>query len=443
MKIKSFIALALIGLSASCALGQELKLAQFKSIDSLSSDKAALRKYNEHVSPEVLNVYFNKQISKQLSGKEDLTLSSTFAIVDEADGELTVGGSIDFGQAKTDYNRYLLQFGARLKSKDKFAEIVNSTDGFAGSAGFFVKGAYVFPGRLTFGYSLSSVQERINKESGDYRVAQIQNYEKYLSEKYAKEYQKERDKIQAEIDDFAQVNALSISEQEALATERLKNAIEKEYAEEVEKYMVGNKLFAGSHISWVSFDGFFATTPTEFLTAPDFTSTAIDTLALRPHAINLTGSYLYSRRSGFVLFLSGWYSLKWQNTITRDDMNAVPFYKFVERDPANPEIEYTQTDKTEAYVGEIKSSILTNSLNAKITAMFGGRFSFVGLSSSLEYRLSEEDNLWFWKFGAPFNLKGKEDDTKLNIEPQFRWDTSNEDWSFGLSLGVPFGKPLF
>lgn len=447
MKTKPIILSALFSLIGLSVFSQDLKLAEFISFDSLKKTApktdSIFRRYNQHVSPEVLNLFFNKQISRQLSGKEDLALSKTFAIVDEADGELTIGGSFGFGKTKKDYIPYVLQFGARFKSKDKFAEIFDSNDGFAGSAGVFFKGTYLFPGRLTYGYALRSVQEKFQGESGDERIATVQNYERFLSTTYEKEYIKERDKIQAELDAYAKTHNLSDEQKKALSTERLKKAKKAEYAEEVVDYMVENKLFAGSHKSWISLDGFFAVRPTEFFTAPDLTSTAIDTLPLRPHTVNLTASYLYTRRNGFVLFLSGWYGLKWQNSITRDDMSAVPFYKFVERDETNPEIEHTQTDKTDVYVGDIDTSIVTSSINGKVTAMFGGDFSFVGLSGSGEYRITEGDDLWYWKVGVPFNLKGKEDDTRLNIEPQLRWDTSNKDWSFGLSLGVPFGKPLF
>ncbi|MEQ8474412.1 MAG: hypothetical protein RIC35_24660 [Marinoscillum sp.] len=38
------------------------------------------------------------------------------------------------------------------------------------------------------------------------------------------------------------------------------------------------------------------------------------------------------------------------------------------------------------------------------------------MSTALEYRLSPANDVWYWKWGVPFNLKGKDDDTKVNIE---------------------------
>lgn len=72
-----------------------------------------------------LNSFFATKISTYLSEASDLSLAKSYAVLDNADGRLFVGGTFDKRQSTNERLRFLLTVGVKANVKDGFAGLTN------------------------------------------------------------------------------------------------------------------------------------------------------------------------------------------------------------------------------------------------------------------------------------------------------------------------------
>lgn len=444
------IQLAILCIAIQTAFCQTYQFAKFKDYNSLTEkeDKKA-----QFISQSALNLHFNKQMARYLSGSEDLVMNKTYAILDSEDDEITLGGTIASKNDKNlEFVQYMSQIGIKIKAADNFGEIWNKEDGFAASAGLFWKGTIFSKGRLTFGNSYVQTQE-IKKEAEPVlsrpvqRIIDLQSYEKYQDVVYRNKYEKELEELTKDLEIYADTHGLNDSEKKeklAAIAESLYKKLEAEYMEKVQENLATSDNYVATHKAWLSMEFFIPITPTEYLVADSVTSSNIKTIELAPYSAELIASYLYARRNGSRYFGSMALGLQAHNSITRDDnLKKHAFKTFAERDNSGSEVMLTETSSKDVYVGEVDQLILIPSIELNFTVMFGGRFDFTGLSASSEYRMDPDNDGWYLKFGVPFSLAGKDEETKVNFEPLVKWNSNDKNALVGLSVGLPFGKSIY
>lgn len=430
-----------------------------KYIDNALTKKELLKTYGDSlfikfqddklIHYKALNILFNKEINKLLTEASDLSTRSAFATLEEENNRLTLGYAFSPENATsggTDYINTIWSMGIEADIEDNFSSLSVDSE-IQNNIGVFVKFTKLFGGSIFFDPGREIHRFRNNYLLHDALNYKYKEYEEPREEKIELAVQKELslDPMLTKIDenDPAFETAYKAAYKKAYAT-----AMEKEFNQTVKKAFnetlnyeletVNQKEYINAFSKmWLSGRVYMPISTTEYEVFKEETSPSSETKSFYPLA--LEGSFSYYRKSmryGTWQF-TGMYNGFMNNSIEANIIKERTFTSLPNNTPTAP-VELSTQNK---YIGEF-DSFITHNLKADFI-YFPFNF-FVGVSASFDYSLGEYEAST-WKLGIPFYLKGKNDDSAISVELQWREIhektlSGESTHALGFSIGIPFGN---
>ncbi|SEK38156.1 hypothetical protein SAMN04487910_0392 [Aquimarina amphilecti] len=421
----SFLFLTIANLHAQLSDKDEEE--KFKTdVKQLYQDKS----YNEEkfIHYKALNIIFNREINKLLTEASDLSTRAAFATLEEENNRLTLGYSINPNNkttSGTDYIRYIWSMGIQADIEDNFSSLSVDSE-IQNDIGVFVKFTQLFHGNI--GYTDKA---KIKKFRDEYLLDQALSY-KY--DKY-KESQKETD-LTIEKKKSLDPTINTEDEYNNAYTAAVKNTYNETLIEEAETITKG-KYIKALRKTWWSARIYMPISTTEYEVFKEESSPSSETKSFYP--LSLEGSFSYYRKSmriGTMQF-TGSYNGFMNNSIAANILKEITFTSLPNNTPTTP-VELSTQNK---YIGEF-DSFITHNLKGDFVYFY--RDFPVGLSASFDYSFGEYEAST-WKIGIPFYLKGKNDDSAISVELQWREIhektlSGKSTHALGFSIGIPFGN---
>lgn len=386
---------------------------------------AALAIQGEHcIADPVLNAFFNRQVSRYLSTSGDLTVARGFALLDNANDRLTVGGQFTNNNRIDGVTRLVFSGGMGANIKKGFAAVFkNGKD--QNDFGLFLKGTVIFKGTMTVGAkdSLWTI-ERVK------RISDITQLHARAAKKTAKSWV---EGLVAE-EDSAKIKRTTeeIEKERKAQFAKLLGDLSRAAAEQIEK----KKTYRSTHSGWVSVEGYFPLAPTNFYTVDSVTAGLWDTHELRAFEGKVNITYLFTNRYVGTIFLTAWGGYLNNNNILSNQLTTTA---------ASQNAASTQGSTLALVQLDGQGTVGIGEYARFDTYKLGGRlvwmpFSWVGLSGEAERWFGDYEPV-NWKLGVPFAFKNEKGDRAINFEVQWREQLNVH--SVGISVGVPFGASLY
>jgi len=410
------------------------------------------------VSRVGLNKFLAKKIGYFLTGEENPALHKNYLFLNSGEKELVYGHN--WYRTRTD-DRVVSVWTLGLKAdmKDGFAELANK-EGWAQNTGINLKYTVYFTGGIKYD-NLKEWQEEKDKSltaAGKQKCAMNTKRRLFLMEQI--------EKLKAESNDFEAIQQsyrndgaedLCATKEDLIKetsaefySELKKKYLEAYYDKEVE-LLEGKEAKNLVRIGWLSFTGFapFSTTTYSIITDIDYLPTPKNTY-LATGNLNLN-YFVEDKDLGKFLFNLGAEGLV-NNSAKNEDIDKYTLNQ----------IRQLTTDSI--YLNEKEGDYYYGAYQDFVTGKFSGQITYYfpiskkykkflsgdwGLSARYEYETDGIKNKMNLRFGLPFLLKGKDKDSPVNFEVQFKlndiatWTDDSKKYSVGISVGLPFSSIIY
>lgn len=374
-------------------------------------------------SNATLNVFFSNKINTYLSEASDVSTSKAYAVLDNTDGRLFIGGSFNPKESITEFNRCLFTAGAKANVKDGFANIFGSK-GINNDIGINLKLSVLGKGSLYY--------------NNDFYKKKLESKRAYLTNKYSEELTR---KLAAET-----VNRgirLSSTEVVAFLGDESQTTVE-EYAKEEATFITTKKLYNLAHSYWITFDAYYPVTKSEYDIVTDLKNTEISTEKYKPWELNIVWSNFWEKtkwignpfllKGTTLLTIKG--SIVNNNSVSAEMLDSYSYDTYLTQ-VTNIDTQFLAKLKTsDVHYGEFKNFV-TPKISGRLVYM---PVQALGISAAIEKNFGTIDDL-NWKLGIPFSLKDNEGKPKVDFE--IVWKEVRKSHTIGLSVGLPIGKNIF
>lgn len=406
------------------------------------------------MSYPALNVLMAKKVNTYLTGSSDLSLNKSYFIIDPTDGRLFLGYNISKAPSKTNTRtKWVLTTGVKSNIADAFSTIYAGDKKKAASdMGLSLKLTRL--GRGVIFYANDKQVQRNNLKI----FGLEDNEESEYSQKEVASYY--RAQFKNELETSMKLDSVSFENTiQNVGTSAYRALKRQTFYEERNKYYrtqfitmeadnIDNEAIYNSFWNnWISLDVYIPFTKQEFDVANDFYS-SVTTKSLYNFEGTLLWSHIYenAKTRWFGSIGLGATVFNSINTSMIDKYSIGNYKKLGGTDTLN----LAQLETNDIYIGAY-SDYLTPFFRAQIVSLFLAKRQ-IGLSFMAEKYINSYNPLNL-KLGIPFSLTGKDDETKVDFELQFRWnDVDNnlypeksrlEKFVFGLSIGVPLTSKIY
>ena len=378
-------------------------------------------------SYRTLNSFFATKTTTYLSQATDLSLSKAYAVLDNTDGRLFVGGTFNQKKKNSDFSRFLFTLGAKANVKDGFSKIFTS-NAFNNDIGLSLKVTLFGRGTIWFDKDESSQSQK----------AKVARKREQLTNELMTEFKDEISKFKlnqgksADADDLTDyINTNEEEKKEKFATEEA-------------KFIINQKLFNVSHTWWVSIDGYLPVTESTYEVAKDLKTPQSNKETYRPYEFNLVYTNFWEKNKfiGNPFPLPGttlWTvkaSLIGNNSVKASLIDEYGYDKYLLQNTIDDTAFLAKLKTNTVYVGDFKK-FMTPILSSRLVYM---PLPFIGVSGAIEKNFGEVD-AFNWRLGLPVSLKDNEGKAKVNFE--IVWKEIQKEHVIGLSIGLPIGQTIF
>lgn len=386
-------------------------------------DNALVLGQGQFIADPVLNAFFNRQVSRYLSTSGDLTLSKGFALLDNANDRLTLGGQY----TNSDISSVIrLVFSGGLGADIKKGVSTVFKNGKAqNNLGVFLKGTFVFNGCMSLGAKDSTwTKER------EQRITDITLQHKRAAQKAAKDWV---ENLRAEEGAATIKRTTEEMDEEKLAQfEKLLGDLSRAAATQIEK----KKAYRNTHSAWISAEGYLPLSPTNYYTVDSVTAGLWDTHELRACEGKLNVTYLFTNRCAGTVFLTAWGGYLNNNNILSTQLTTTA---------ASQNSTTLQGDTLALVQLDGQETVGIGEYARFDTYKVGGRLvwmpcPWIGLSGEVERWIGDYEPR-NWKIGMPLSFKNEKGERTINFEVQ--WREQLDVHSLGISVGLPFGGSLY
>jgi hypothetical protein len=429
-------------------------------IDSLH--RATSDSKNLMTSP-ALDIFMAKKVNTYLTGTGDLALNKSYFILDPTDGRLFLG--MNYAKDPSEGNgrtKWVFTGGIKADADESFSKLYDGENNkLEGNFGASLKITLLGRGIIT--YAKESAKEKVQvllpkasdipqydkAEAGHFLRLHLKRKIKMAMEKDSLEFVMEKDSLEF-------VNTHPDAKDKALTwrIERRLKFMESQNKEYRKAFINGEAdlieeegLFNTFWNHWVSFDLYLPFTRRAFDVGSDF-SQPVQARKL----YNLEATLLYNQIKEYRHMRWLWslgFGAKNQNNITTTQLDKYSMGEY--RDLGGQDtIKLAQLKTSDVYIGEYRDFV-SPFAKGQLVNFFLFKKS-VGLSLYAEKYFLTYDPLNV-KVGVPFNLKGKDEETKVNFELQFKWNDVGDDilpekslsekMVVGISIGVPLTGTLY
>lgn len=379
-----------------------------------------------------LNAFFATKISTYLSEASDLSLAKSYAVLDNSDGRLFIGGTFDKRQSTNDRLRFLLTAGIKANVKDGFASLFNQK-GVNNDIGLSFKTTLFGSGSIWYG-----------KAQKDTLKAKRQEIINELAYDFDTELTKHKRVQTGLANGESSIQAFIPSYGKEMKTK---------YTDKEAGYIIKKKLYNLSHTWWLSADVYVPVSESEYNMVDNLSSTNYKSTSYRPYELSIAYTNFWERNewspynkwTGILSNLFIWKgvtlltfkgSLLVNNSAKASLIKSYAFDEYVAQSIVVDTVSVAKVGSETVYVGKYEEFI-TPKLSARYVYM---PFSFIGVSAAVEKSFGKVNDL-NWRVGIPVSLKDKDGKSKINFE--LVWREVNKEHSFGLSIGLPIGQTIF
>jgi len=396
-----------------------------------------LRKQEDRLltSNATLNTFFAQKISTYLSATSDLSLRRTYAVWDNTDGRVLVGGTFLPYEASDGFAPALLTAGIKANVKDKFVPLHNK-NGINNDIGFCLKGTFLGNGRIYYDEDTSKASQKSQLTKERLRLSKLLFYD-----------------FHEELSKFRIINKES-SDLDTLLKSFISdytNNMRKQFAVKEAEYIEEKKLYNLAFRWWGGVDFYLPITESTYKTIPNFSTTSISTNTYRPYEANATLNFFWRKQNyrcgpdiwdiflheGTTL-ITAKYSFLINNSINAGIMESNVLDKYIIQSTNIDTLFLAKLSSQSVYVGNFETFV-----THRISLRYVWMPTWVGLSGMVEkcWGNGDQKENVNWRIGAPFSIRGEKMKTEINFEVV--WQEVNKKHSFGLSVGLPIGEMIF
>lgn len=386
---------------------------------------AALRpNTGQFVADPVLNAYFNRQVGRYLSTSGDLTVSKGYAILDNANDRLLVGGQFTNNSSINGVTRMVFTAGLGAKIKSAFSTVFKNGKE-QNDLGISLKGTFIFSGTMTLGTAGKAWTDERRQ-----RIADITLLHALAAKKKAKSWVEELRAQEDAVKVKRTAEEMDVDKKEQF--EVWLGELSRAAAKQIEK----KKAYRSTHSGWLSVEGYLPLSPTNFYTVDSVTAALWDTHELRAFEGKLNATYLFTNRYLGTIFLTAWGGYLNNNNVLSKQLTTTE---------ASQNATNAQGDTLTVVQLDGQETVGIGQYARFETYKFGGRgvwmfCPFMGVSAEVERWFGEYEPV-NWKVGMPFAFLNEKGDRAINFEVQWREQLNVH--SVGISVGVPFGAALY
>lgn len=377
-------------------------------------------------SAATLNSFFAIKTSTYLSEASDLSLSKAYAVLDNSDGRLFIGGTINKKQSTTEFARFLFTGGIKANVKDGFANLF-SAKSFNNDIGLSLKATIFGRGSIWFDKEYSSQKEKTALKRRHLANELLNNFD-------------------AELNKFRR-NATNLADSAETVTsfaEDYSEQMKEEFAQKEAEYIIKHNMYNVSHNWWIGFDIYVPVTKTTYNSVNKFTDINVKENNFRPYEFNFTYTNFWDKniwnKNPFLwrgtTLLTFKASLLANNSVNASLINPYSFEQYLMRNSILDTLSLAQLESKSIYVGDFERFI-TPKISGKLVYM---PVQYIGLSAAIEKSFGKVNDL-NWRLGVPFSFKDNDGKSKINFE--LVWREVSKEHSVGVSVGLPIGSSIF
>lgn len=447
-----FSAMALLLISVSVC-GQDLNDARnYMQTMRISTDTSKL------MTAQGLNIFMAKKVNTYLSGSGDLSLNKSYFIIDPVDGRLFLG--MNFAKDPSEGNgrtQWIVTTGLKADATDNFSTLFNAEkDEISPNIGLSLKLTWLGRGIISYGVRERQIQKNQLGIVGPV-FDTIQNFDnrtvsrflrKQISNQLDSAMRKDSSEFVRSLDGF------SGFEEESWATLQKSayfKAANKKYRKEFitkEAEVIDDKaLYSWYWTHWFSAEVYVPFTRSRYDVAGDFTSDVEEKRLYNLDATLLWSQVMEGKAARLITSIGP--GVKIQNNINTATLSKYGIGEY-KKLGGQDTLKLAELSKDDVYVGQYEEYV---SPFVKMQAVcFFVKEKSIGLSFAAEKFMGGYDPLNI-KLGVPVSLKGKDDETKVNFELQFKWNdygnnifpekSRSDKFVIGLSIGIPLISKLY
>lgn len=404
-------------------------LEKFKTIESLFQVEPSEMKI---VSNPTFNTLFNNEISSYLSKSGDIAVSQGYAILDQEDGRMSLGGTI-IPSKKIKPITWVYNVGIVLDIDKNFATILDN-DGWKDDIGISFKVTRLGKGRLW--YLINKTEKEKAFMSHKEYMASLRNM--ILSQDTVAMYN-EVAKINKLISNSNLSDSLKIVKLSA-KYESIYNTYLSQIAEKEANQLLESKLFTRSFKWWASIDGYLPITSSIAQFSDSFSAPTFNSEEFYQGQLRLSiGAFLHKPK--FKLNGNIYSSLNRTTNATLGEIKGYDYNNYVAKGGLDTLFLNKVEDGEKVFIGQV-NRIYTMTHGIELTAFIIK--NWFGLTTSFEIIHGLEDfeyNKTNFTAGLVLSLKDKDGKPTANFQPQYRrFDGSN---FVGIGVGLPLGKVMY
>lgn len=408
-----------------------------------------LKKNEENLfDKRMMNAFFTNRVSNYMSTSSDINFAKGYALLDNSDGRLFIGGTWNPRENKAAKTRYLVTAGVKSNVKDQFASLYEGGK-MQNDIGLSFKFTVIGNGCIGIGSESKKNFEkiRVRRElmlAGFERKIQndIDDFEKTLDKAYP---QRNTPKADAET-----IHKISYDEQLDEYVKKQYKKYEEEIANAEAESVYDNNLFTYAWDHWLGIEVYYPITSSKYNIADSLRVFKPREEEYKPIAASLTYTNVFEmpHLGKFMLMLGT--GIQQNNSVKAEDIKKYSYDQYLVQSIKDtlPGTSFPDTllmaslKKDDVYVGKYENWFGPQ-LRGKFVWM---PFDFIGVSISGELNYRNGNSNYFnenknWTIGIPVSLNDKDGERLVNFELQ--WREVAQEHSVGISVNYIFGKPEF
>lgn len=414
-----------------------------------------IQKDTSLMSGQGLNIFMAKKVNTYLTGSGDLSINKNYFIIDPTDGRLFLGHNWAKDPSKDTFRtKWIFTSGIKSNVAEAFSTIYSGKDqNLSKNTGLSLKLTLLGRGIVNYGKKGTQIQTKELKKFGLNDTTK----NSYQQQEVASYY---REQLKNEINDLIFIDstkfenkiknvgtkAFQALKRKEFYTQKSK-LYKKMFIEEESKYIDEEEIYNSFWNHWVSLDVYLPVTRQKYQVSENFIASIEDKLLYNFEG-TLLWSNIYERKSIRLLATIG-LGAKMMNNITTTQLEKYTISSYKQFGGTDT-LSLAQIKTDDIYIGDYEQ-FFTPLLKFNVVNFFLANKQ-IGLSLSAEKHFGVYNPLNI-KAGIPFNLKGKDDDTKVSFELQFKWNDfhnnilpdikRSDKFMIGLSVGIPLTSQLY
>jgi len=396
------------------------------------------------LSPTAFNKFVGRTLSTYLSSSNDLNFNKAFALLDNTDGKLYVGGNIPFREKESVRIRALLSLGAKSNITEKISQVY-SDEKVTNDVSAEVK--VTFP--LMFSMKYDGLAQKPKSEVakfGEQKTKANLMRKKVLNELKAKTTKELNELLTIYANDLTAADQKEIMEDKI--NELKDELVEQFYEEELTNFEKEKSKYSNSYKSfWLSLSTSIPISESKYTVANSYTNNP-HTVYFYPLSGSIRFSYIHDWYEKIKYFVNLSYIGKQTNTILDNDVQQSTLNQTIKIDTSK-----TVVNSNKVYYTSFKQKFTNNIKGQFIFYPMPKKNKTIGIdifaNAELNNLLNAADisNLkvvdFTWGLGIPLSFKGKEDKSPINFEILINNLNQPKNINASISLSLPFSSIIY